>query len=148
MCAYSPQAAADATRPAPLLPAQSLPDEVLRVAVCVDVLDNCFITTSRQAPCSAREMPGAVELAALLSHAASPPIAADAMVEEAAACVMTDIMYLTFCSLRRDIDEAVAPRHFIHYVVRNGGCLSPISRHVMLTPCSQRRTAGARRRQA
>jgi hypothetical protein len=148
MCAHSPQAAADATRPAPLLPAQSLPDEVLRVAVCVDVLDNCFITTSWQAPCSAREMPGAVELAALLSHVTGPPIAADAMVEEAAACAVTDSPYLIFCSLRRDIDEAVMPRHFTYYVVRNGGCLSPISRHVMLTPCSQRRAAGARQRQA
>jgi hypothetical protein len=136
MCAHSPQVAADATWPAPLLPAQSLPDEVLCVAVHVDVLDNCFTTTSWQAPCSAREMPGAVKRAALLSHAAGPPIAADAMVEEMAACAVTDSPYLTFCSLRRDIDEAAAPRHFTYYVVCNGGCLSPISRHVMLTPCS------------
>jgi hypothetical protein len=32
MSAHSPQAAAYTMRPAPLLPAQSLPDEVLRVA--------------------------------------------------------------------------------------------------------------------
>jgi hypothetical protein len=109
---------------------------VLCVAVRVDLLDNCFTTTSWQAPCNAREMPGAVELAALLSYAAGPPIATDAMVEEAAASAVTDSPYLTFYSLRRDIDEAAVPRHFTYYVVRNGGCLSPISRHVMLTPCS------------
>jgi hypothetical protein len=137
MCGHSPQAAVNATPPAPLLPAQSLPDEVLCVAVCVDVLDNCFTITSQQVPCSARKMPGNVELAALLLHAAGLPIAADAMVEEVAACAVTDSAYLTFCSLQRDIDEAAVPRHFTYYDVRNGGCLSPISCHVMLTPCSQ-----------
>ncbi len=67
--------------PTPLLPVLSLPDEVLRVAMYIDSFDNCFTTISRQAPCSVCEMPGAVELAALLSYAAGPPIATNSLVE-------------------------------------------------------------------
>ncbi len=99
------------------MPAQSPPDKVLRVAIDVDVLDNCFTITSRLVASSAHELPGAIELAALLSQAAGPPIAADATVEEAAACAVHDSQYLTFCSMRNTILEAGAPRSFAYYVI-------------------------------
>ncbi len=72
------------------MPAQLPPDKVLRVAVDVDVLENCFTITSWLVTSSAHELPGAVELAALLTQAAGPPIAANATVEEAATCAVHD----------------------------------------------------------
>ncbi len=109
------------TLPLPLrMPAQSLPNKVLRMAIDVDVLDNCLTITSRLVASSAHELPDAVELAALLTQAAGLSIAADATMEEAAACAVHDSPYLTFCSMRNTILEAGAPRSFAYYVIRNG----------------------------